>query len=313
MDKKNNKIYDLIIVGTGPAGYTCSIYSSRYKIDHLLIGEISGGQISEAHRVCNFPGSLDISGFELGFKFKEQAEKLGAKEINSKVINISKDSQEGVFIIDTIDNNKYYSKTILLATGTKKRKLNIEGEEELIGKGLSYCATCDAAFFKNKIVGVVGGSDSATTAALLLSDIALKVYIIYRGSSLRGDPTWIEQTAERKNIEIILNTNITGLKKDVNLIGVILDKPYKDSKTINLDGLFVEIGSLPDTSFASNLNLQTDENGYINTSFDQSTNIKGLFAAGDITTSSNNFRQVVTACSEGAIASESIYKFLSQM
>ena len=180
-----NKTYDLIIIGAGPAGLAASIYASRYKIDHLVIGKEPGGQAVEAHNIENWPGTPSISGFELTQKMREHAEKLGGKIIMDSVSNIAKERE--IFSITT-HTGQYQAKNIILALGMEYRKLSIPGEEEFKGKGVSYCPTCDAAFFQDKTVAVAGGGNSAASAAQLLSEYASKVYIIYRGEKLKVDP-----------------------------------------------------------------------------------------------------------------------------
>jgi len=307
MKKKTHK---LIIIGIGPAGYTASIYSSRYRLNNLLIGNLPGGQITEAHKVCNFPNSPEITGMELGDQMRKHAKGLGAEEIIDDVIKLEKIGE--LFTIETRSSGTFQSKTILLAHGTKRRKLNLEKEENLTGKGISYCATCDGVFYQKKIVAVAGGSNAATTAALLLSDIARKVYIIYRGSNLRGDEMWIEQARSKKNIEIVYDSNIVELIGDDKLRGVKLDNLFNKKSIIDLDGLFVEIGSTPNIEFIKGIDIETDEKGYVKVGKDQSTNIPNLYAAGDITNGSNGFRQVITACSEGAIAAQAIHMSLAK-
>jgi len=305
----NLKMYDLIIIGTGPAGYTASIYASRYRINNLIIGTIPGGQIGEAHKICNFPGYSEISGIELANKMRNQVKELRAKELLDTVTKLEK-SKLG-FKVTTQYSGDFLSKTILLAPGTRRRKLGLEEEDKFVGKGVSYCATCDGSFYKNKTVAVVGGSSAATTAALLLSDIANEVYLIYRKGQLRGDLIWIEQVKKRKNIKVVYNTNIIGLEGKEGLSGIKLDKQYQGKDILPLQGLFVEVGSVPDLKFIKDIDISTDENGYIEVSSKQETNVSGVYAAGDITTASDNFRQAITACSEGAIAAKNIYEILS--
>lgn len=298
------KTYNLIIIGTGPAGYTASIYASRYKIPHILIGKTPGGLVLEAHKICNFPTEPEIQGPELMQKFQEQLKSQHIEEITDKVINIKK--EKGLFSIITRNHNSILSKTVLLAIGTQRRKLNVDNEDKFLGKGVSYCATCDGPFFKNKIVAVMGGSDSANTASLYLSKIASKVIQIYRKDKLRGDPTWIEQVVNNPKIEVTYNKNIQKLEGKEKLEWIILDNKTK----IKVDGLFVEIGSVPNHAFIKSLNIKADKNSYIVVNEAQQTNISGIWAAGDITTSSNGFRQIITACSEGAIAAENIFNYL---
>lgn len=299
---------DLIIIGTGPAGYTASIYASRYKIKHVLIGEISGGLATEAHKICNFPSEMNISGMDLMEKIQKSAISLGSEILADKVSTITKN--DTTFKISTESGKTYESKTVLLASGTKHRKLNIENEKNFVGRGVSYCATCDALFYKNKTVAVIGGGNSAMTAALYLAEVAEKVYLIYRGSELKGETAWRDQVTTNNKINVIYNTNIIEFIGDTKLKATKIDNTYNNSDEITVDGVFIEIGSEPDLSIAKDLNIET-ENGHIKIKNDQSTNVNGIWAAGDITNGSNNFRQIITACSEGAIASDAIHKYLT--
>lgn len=292
---------DLIILGTGPAGYSAAIYASRYKINFELIGKISGGLISTAHKICNYPGFEKINGIELTEKMKSHAESLGVNEINDEIVSIKHENKS--FQLKSSTGKVYKSRFLLLATGTKRRKLNLSREQEFLGKGVSYCATCDGGFFRDKTVAVVGGSDAANTASLYLSDIAKKVYQIYRRDILRGDPTWAESVMNNEKIEVIYDANVIELIGDNRLTRIKLDNGDK----LPVDGLFIEIGSVPDKKLFSSLKLQLNDRGYIKINEKQQTNISGLWAAGDVTTGSNGFRQAVTAASEGAIATENIY------
>lgn len=299
-------IYDLIIVGAGPAGLTASIYASRYKINHLVIGEIPGGLISEAHNVCNWPGEAEIGGYDLTTKIKDHAEKLGAQiMLMEKVIEIKKEND--IFVLKTESQKKLEAKNILLTIGTKHRTLGLFEEKKYIGKGLAYCATCDAMFYKDKTVGVVGGGNSALTAALYLSEVAEKVYLIVRGDKFNGETVWMDHVVNNKKIETIFNSGIQKLNGENRLESIDLI----DGKNLKIDGLFIEIGTEPDELLIKQLDLKTDK-GYIMVDKEQRTNIEGVWAAGDISTNSAGFRQVITACSEGAVATFSIFSSLQK-
>jgi len=306
-DIKNK--YPLIIIGAGPAGLTASIYVSRYKIDNLIIGEALGGLAFEAHKICNFPTEKEITGIDLVSKIQKHAESLGAPIVIDKVIGIDKVG-DNEFKISTQSNKEFFAKTILLAIGTEYRKLNLPNEDKFLGKGVSYCATCDAMFYKDKTVAVIGGSDSANTASLYLSEIANKVYQIYRRSKLRGETAWIDQIMQNKKIEVIYNTKIIDLKGKEKLEKIILDKDYKGKKELEVNGVFVEVGTVPQKVLIKELSLDIDESGYVKVGIDRKTSQPGIWAAGDITNGSNNFRQIITACAEGAIAAQNIFEYL---
>jgi len=304
----SENIFDVAIVGSGPAGYSASVYASRYNLRNVVFGKLPGGTISEAHKVCNYLAFEEITGLELSDRFSSHAKNFGAEIQNKSVVDIKKVGD--IFKIYTESDNIFEAKSVILATGTKRKKLAIPDEDKYIGKGVSYCATCDSNFFKEKMVAVVGGSNAATTAALLLSEVATHVYIIYRKDSLRGDQKWVEAVLQNKKIEVIYNTLVIGLKGNGKLEGITLDTEFNGGKLLKVDGLFIEIGSEPNGDLPLKLGLKTDEVGYIETEDDQSTNIEGIWAAGDMTTNSNRFQQVVTAVSEGAIAANSVYQYL---
>ncbi|HPQ79025.1 MAG TPA: FAD-dependent oxidoreductase [Candidatus Dojkabacteria bacterium] len=308
MDNTDN-LYDVAIVGSGPAGLSASIYASRYKLKNIVFGKLPGGTITEAHMVCNYPGLENISGIELGQKMLKQVQNLGAQYLPLSVVDVKKENE--IFKILTDDQKEYFAKTIIFATGTDRNKLAIPKEDEYLGRGLSYCVTCDAMFYKEKVVAVIGGSSAATMAAVMLSDIAKKVYIIYRGTELRGDPTWAQQVLERNNIEVIYQTLVVDLQGEDRLERVKLSKAYKDSEYLDVDGIFVEIGSEPNISLPVKLNIKVDDHNYIVVDNQQQTSIEGIWAAGDCTTNSNYLKQVVTAVGEGAVAANSIYSYLN--
>ena len=307
---EEKKIYDVAIIGTGPAGLAASIYASRYRLSNIFIGKLPGGAISEAHKVCNYPGFNEISGMELSMNFYNHAKELGGEHIMEHVKDIEK--RDKLFNIATDENKEYFAKTVILAIGTNRNKLNLKNEDYYLGKGLSYCATCDAAFYKDKVVGIVGGSSAATMAATMLADVAKKVYIIYRGTKLRGEPAWIDEVKKKDNVEIIFTTIVIGLEGEDKLERVKLSKEYNGSQHLELDGVFVEVGSVPNVDLAKQLELKLDKKGYIEVQGDQSTTLVGVWAAGDCTSGSNRFRQVVTATSEGSVAANAVFRYLKQ-
>ena len=303
-------LYDIAIVGSGPASFSASIYASRYRLKNIIFGRQMGGTISDTHKVCNYPGVSDISGLELATRMYEQTKEQVAEISLESVKDIKKENN--IFKLITDADKEYYSKTVIIATGTKRNKLALPREELFLGKGLSYCATCDGMFYKDKVVAVIGGSNAATMAASMLSDIAKQVYIIYRGTELRGEPAWIEVVETKENITVLFETLVIGLEGTDRLERVKLSKAYKNSSYLDVDGVFVEIGSEPNIVLPMKLGLELDERQYIKVEKDQSTNIEGIWAAGDCTTASNDFRQVVTAVAEGAIAANSIYVYLRE-
>jgi thioredoxin reductase (NADPH) len=308
--EKDKKVYDLIIIGAGPAGLSASVYASRYGVKHLILGEILGGQISETHLIDNYLGLEDMSGLAFAEKLGNHAKKYGTEILPKKVASIKKENN--LFQLEISGGEVLQARSIFLGTGNKKRKLNLSDEEKFLGKGLSYCATCDGFFYKNKTVAVVGGSDSAAGAAVFLGDIAEKVYIIYRKSALRCEKYWHDIIGKNPKIEVVYNAEILELLGENKLQKIIISQNGTEKKEIYLDGLFIEIGSVPDLEYAKNLNLETDEKGYLKIDAGGKTSCIGVFAGGDITTGSDGFCQVITAASEGAIAARSIFNWLKK-
>ncbi len=305
--QKEKKIYDLIIIGAGPAGLGASIYASRYKLDHLVIGTEIGGQVVEASAIENYAGFDSISGKELMERFQHQAESLGAEIIQSAVKNIT--MQDNIFLVHVDGERDYQAKTIILALGMKPRKLNIPGEKELIGKGISYCATCDAMFFRGKEVAVIGGGDAAATAAIHLAEFVKKIYVFHRKETTWNPSREIDLKKNSK-IELMCCKDIIKVEGKNVMESLTYRNEKGENKKLNLQGLFVEIGSVPGVELARQLKVKMDKQDYIIVDQTQATNIAGVYAAGDVTTGSNKFRQIIVAVAEGAVAAGSVYRQL---
>ena len=294
-------MYDVIIIGGGPAGLSAAIYASRQGMKTLVISELPGGRISEAHHVENWLG-FQGSGFDLSQKFLEHSKMYGAEFINNSVKDIKK--KEKNFIVST-EEAKYESKTIILAMGMQHRKLNVPGEEELFGKGVSYCYTCDGPLFKGKIVADIGGADSACNGALFLSEYAEKVYLIYRKDKLRGEKITIDKICENPKIEVLYTTNVSEIKGDKQVESVILD----NGKELKVDAVFIEIGHVPLTAIAKDLGIELNEKGFVKSDDHRKTNVDGVFVAGDIC-ANNIIKQVVSGASDGAVAALSAFGYI---
>lgn len=304
-------IYDLAIIGAGPAGLSASVYASRYGISNVVIGGIVGGLMTQTHEIGNWLGTEKIAGYEFAQKAESHTKSYEKAEmINSLVDDIDQGDEKYTLFLS--NGSKIEAKTILLAMGTKHRHLGVPGEKEFAGKGVSYCATCDGFFYRGKTVAVVGGNDSAAGAAVYLGDIAEKVYLIYRGEKLRCESFWGEAIAKNPKIESIFMTNIKEIKGEQKVEELILDSPYKNSETLKVDGVFVEIGSDPNVDLTKKMEIELDEQGYIKIDPSGRTSKKGVWAAGDITTGSDKFKQIITSASEGAIAAHSIQEFLKK-
>ncbi len=294
--------YDLIIIGGGCAGYPAAVYASRFNLKTLVIAKEQGGLITTTHLVENYPGFISLSGPELADKLQKHVEANNVPIENDIVKSVEK--LENHFIIKTdIMEKEYKAKAIILATGTKHKHLNANGENEFQGRGVSYCATCDGPFFKNKIVGIVGGSDSAAKEAMVLSQNSSKVYMFVR-SKLKAEPINADRIKKIENVEIIEGVNIAEIKGDKKVSHVILDNEQK----IDLEGLFIAIGMLPQNELAKSLGCDLNEKGEIKIDRLSKTNIDGVFAAGDVTDA--EWKQGIIASAEGSVAAYSAYEYI---
>ena len=298
-------MYDIIIIGAGPAGLTAGIYARRALKKTLILEAVSyGGQIINTLDIENYPTEEHISGFDFATKLYNQTKNLGAEIKFEKVtdINNQKDYKE---VITTKES--YKAKTVIIATGADNRKLGIEREKELTGKGISYCATCDGAFYRKKDVAIVGGGNTAIEDAIYLSDIVNKVYLIHRRDTFRADETLIEQLNEKKNIEFLYNSRITKVigEKKLEKIEVTGND---NTQEIEVSGLFIAVGKVPETANFAKI-VDVNENGYIIAGENCHTNIPGIFVAGD--TRVKELRQLVTATSDGAIAATEAIKYIN--
>lgn len=297
-------MYDLIIIGAGSAGLPAGMYASRYKLKNIIIGEMPGGALSTSHCVENFPGVLSAPGAEIMDNFKKHAESAGSEILQDRVEVVSKIG-ENHFSVSTMGGKNFDAKRILLATGNTYKMLGIPGEKEFYGQGVSYCATCDGNFYKNLTVGVVGAGNTAITEALYLAEIAKEVHIFVRGDVIRAENIWTEKANNTSNIIFHMNTQVTEVQGNMmGVTGVILNT----GENLTLDGLFVAIGSTPITNIVDNLSPQKDGEWCLIVDQRQETTIPGLYAAGDVTTNSNKFRQTIMSAAEGCLAANSIHE-----
>lgn len=305
-------IYDVIIVGSGPAGLAAAIYAQRARLSALVMEKeyISGGQVLNTYDVDNYPGLPGIGGFELGMKFREHAEKLGAQFINKEARHIGLKEDGRIKVLYT-DDEEYCARTVIFAMGAGHRLLGVPGEQELTGMGVSYCATCDGAFFKGRAVAVVGGGDVAVEDALFLARGCEKVYLIHRRAELRGAAILQERLKQCENVEFIWNTEVTAIEGDDHVECLKLrNKQNGDEQVLDVDGVFIAVGTVPNTGIVTKI-LQTDTNGYIIAGEDGVTNVPGIFAAGDLRT--KQLRQIVTAVSDGANVITSVQNYLNTL
>ena len=298
-------VYDVIIVGGGPAGLSAAMYARRYNMRTLVIAK-DYGLAADAPAIENYPGFISISGGDLVRKFMEHAEYYGAEIEMDEVIEVRKKDN----LFEVIASDTYYARSVIFAMGSRRRTLDIPGEAEFRGRGVSYCATCDAPLFRNRVVAVVGGSDAACVSALHLAEFASKVYQIYRRDKLRGEPINVKRVLENEKIEVIYNAVPVEIVGDMRVKGIKVRFKDGGEKLIEVDGIFVEIGSIPNSEIAKKLGVAVDEEGHIIVDSGMRTNIPGVFAAGDITTGSEKFEQIVTAVAEGALAARSAYDYV---
>lgn len=293
-------MYDIIIIGAGPAGLTAALYALRSNKKVLVLeAKMYGGQIVNASKIENYPGIPLISGIEYATTLYNQVKSLGAEIKFETVIQI--DNEKNV----TTTKDRYQSKAIIIATGAEKRKLGIQEESKFIGKGISYCATCDGNFFKNKIVACVGGDNTALEDAIYLSNLVKKVYVIHRKDSFKGEEKLIKYLKECDNVEFIFNSNVVKLKGDTNLESIELQDNDGNITSLEINGLFIAVGQEPKNQIFANL-INLDENGYIKSEDDVHTNIAGIYVAGDARV--KTLRQLTTAVSDGAVAAVTAIK-----
>ncbi len=301
---------DVIIIGLGAAGYTAAIYAARYKLSTFLVGLDEGGMGNTAAEVGNWPGEMEIRGPDLMEKFKKHATSFSEVTFaRARVTKIEKTAKS--FMITMDDGKTVEGKTVILATGSNKRHLGVKGEAEFSGKGVTYCATCDAFFYRNKDVAVIGGGDSAVEGAAIAAQVAKTVYLIHRKDTFRAEPYWVEKVKEKKNIVMVLENSITEVTGDTKVRGVKLNKPHNGSETLSVDGVFIEIGSTPATALAEQLGAKLDAKGYLEVDAGMASTVPGLFGAGDVTSGSNHFAQFTTAAGEGAIAANSVFNYVT--
>jgi len=303
------KTYDVIVVGGGPAGLTAALYAARYMLSVIVVAEKIGGQMAETGWVENYPGIPRIMGPELAKRFEEHVRRYGVPIVVDKVVDVVRDGE--LFIVKTGSRAELRGHTIILALGVKKRRLGVPGELEFTGRGVSYCAPCDAPLFRGKRVAVVGGGDSAASAALLLAEYADKVYIVHRRDQLRAQPLYRKLLSENPRIEILYNRIVKRIDGDKAVKKIILeDRVSGQIEELNVNGVFIEVGAEPPSDFAKKLGLEVDDKGYIKVKNDMSTNIPGIFAAGDCTNALGGVKQIVVAAAMGAVAATSAYRYL---
>lgn len=309
-DGQMDKIHDLIIIGSGPAGLSAAVYAQRAELDTVVIERnmMSGGQILNTYEVDNYPGLPGISGFDLGMKLREHADKLGAefKEDTVMAAELGGDVKKIV-----CENDTYLAKTVIIATGAHHKKLGAKGEEILTGAGVSYCATCDGAFFKNKVTAVIGGGDVAIEDAIFLARMCSKVYLIHRRDELRGAKSLQNRLMSLDNVEVIWDTVVDEIEGTDKVESLMLrNKKTGEKSGLKVDGVFIAVGIEPDSAQYSG-QVEMDQHGYIVAGEDGKTSVDGVYAAGDVRTKA--LRQVITAAADGANCITSAQSYLTMI
>ena len=300
-------LYDVIIIGGGPAGYTAALYTVRSGFSTLVIEKMAaGGQMNETTQIDNFPGFDEgIDGFSLGMKMQSGAERFGAETVNAQVLAVQLHGD--IKVIET-DDGIYSARAVIIATGAGHKHLGLEKEQGLVGKGVGYCAACDGMFYRGKTVAVVGGGNSAAADALVLSRIAKKVHVIHRRDTLRATKIYHEPLMRAENVEFHWNSEVSQLLSEGKLTGAVLKDVHSgEENTLELDGFFISIGRDPATKLFTG-QLELDQSGYIVAGESTETSIPGVFAVGDVRTKA--VRQIVTAAADGAVAAHYVEEYL---
>ena len=302
--------YDVLILGRGAAAHGAAIYAARYMLKVALFGESFGGETAIGSSIENYPGYLRIDGYDLMAKMKEQVDALGVPAISEDMEEIRRETD--CYMVRA-GGQWYQGQAVIYAVGRERRKLGLPREEELMGSGISYCATCDAPLYKGKRAAVVGGGDAAVKGALLLARYATQVHVIYRAAAFtRPEPIAIERVNSTPNITAVLGATVTALKEDKpGLTGVVLDREVDGGREISLDGLFIEIGADPRTELVQPLGVELNDMGEVVVDKLMRTNVTGLLAAGDVTDASGDLKQTITAVAQGAVAATSAYKYVA--
>ncbi len=304
-------IYDVIVIGSGPAGLAAAIYAKRAELNMIVIEKapLSGGQIINTYEVDNYPGLPGIGGFDLSIKFREHAEKLGAEFVNGEVSDFTLEGEIKTITMD--DGTIYKAKSVIIATGGVPRHLNANGEDKLSGMGVSYCATCDGAFFKNKTVAVAGGGDVAVEDAIFLARLCKQVYVIHRRDQFRASKSITARLMNLENVTVVWDSVVESINGEEQVESIDI-KNLKTEITTNYEvaGIFIAVGYSPSSQVYKKM-IQTDESGYIIADENCATNVAGVFAAGDVRT--KELRQIITAAADGANAVTSVEKYLNKL
>jgi len=297
--------YDLIIIGSGAAGLGAALYSGRYRMKTLVVGKEFGGETAKAGTIENYPGIQTIDGYELMGAMKQQTKNIGVEVLDAEVTEVKR--QEHCFEVCT-NKATYQTHAIIFAIGAERRRLNLPNEKELTGKGVHYCVTCDGPVYNGKTIAMVGGGDASVKGAVLAAEYVNKLFLIVRGKEVAAEPINLERMKKLGDkIEVLLETEVKEIVGEKKLEKIILSREFKGSSDLVVDGLFVEIGAVPNVEITKSLGVLLDEHGYIKTDAMMQTNIDGVFAAGDAVNHFGSFKQDITAAAMGSVAATSAY------
>ncbi len=303
--------YDIVIAGQGAAGFAAGLYAARYQTKTLIIGETFGGETAIGGSIENYPGYVDIDGFDLMMHFREQVEKYDVPIVDDKVTKVI--GIGGCYEIETEYSGSYQTQTVILGVGRERRKLGLPNEEEWTGRGVSFCSVCDAPLHKDNVVAVVGGGNAAVEGAVLLAKYATQVYLIYRGAEFfRPERIIVDELNRTSNVTQLLETNVVELRGTDGLDGIVLDRPYNGTHEMAVDGIFIEIGAAPRADIPKELGIHLNDEDEVIVDRDMRTNVPGIFAAGDLTNASGELKQTITAAAQGAIAASAAYKYIRE-
>ena len=303
--------YDIVIAGQGAAAFAAALYAARYQTKSIVIGETFGGETAIGGSIENYPGYIDVDGFDLMMHFREQAEKYEVPIIDDRVAAIT--GVEGCFEVETQYGGAYQTQTVILGVGRERRKLGLEHEDEWTGRGVSFCSVCDAPLHRNNTVAVVGGGNAAVEGAILLAKYATQVYLVYRGDGFfRPERIIVDELNRTENITQLLETNVTELKGIDGLDSIAIDRSFNGSNELQVDGIFMEIGADPRTELPKQLGLNLNDQDEVIVDKHMRTNVPGIFAAGDLTDASGDLKQTITAAAQGAVAASTAYKYIME-
>ena len=305
---------DVLIAGQGAAAYAAALYSARYQQDTLLVAEQFGGETATGGQIENYPGVPDIDGYDLMLKFKEQTDGLDVPLVMSNLLHVR--PEDGHFVCEMDDGSTVRALSVILAVGRERRKLWLDHEDDWVGKGISYCSTCDAPLYRNRTVAVVGGGSAAVEGAVLIARYASRVYLIYRREQFnRPEPVLLRILGQTDNVSQLMSTEVVELLGTdlAGLQGIRISRPFEGADELDVDGLFIEIGADPRVAIARELGLERNpETGEVHVNRLMHTSMPGIYAAGDLTDASGPLKQTVTAAAQGAIAALSAYTYVSE-